>query len=233
MGSVLSVLGSILSVLITAGLGTWLAYVWQQRSARDTRYFDASKTQFNLMRDAARNLAAAVGKRLYATHRVCRISPQNAYYDEAKEEFRQSILQWNRDHLQFDLDIRTLFKDSSVVNFEHLQSKLAGLTNKINRRMETIDERSPPAYDLIRETEAIRGEYFQFLQKMIDEADSLFRQMHFGVLLNYTRSDIDRYSNLNLITTLFSGPDQESAVVRTPTDFGLPVRAADARLGIN
>lgn len=91
--------GTILSVLITAGLGTWLAYVWQQRSAKEARYFDASQTQYDLMRVAARDLAKLVGQRLYATHRLCRISQSNPYFDEAREEFRQSVLEWNRSHL--------------------------------------------------------------------------------------------------------------------------------------
>jgi len=224
---------AIFSVLITAGLGTWLAYVWQQRSAKDTRYFDASKTQHELMREAARNLAKLAGERFYSTHRLCRISPANPYYDEAKEDFRQSVLTWNRQHLQMDLDVRTLFAGASVVDFERLQTDLAALTNLVSRRLDSVKAGDPPAYELIREVESLRGRFFQFLQGMIKEADFLFRQMHFGVQLKYNRQDIHRYSTSDLVKVLLRGTEQESAVLRSPTDFGQPVGSLDARFGIN
>lgn len=224
---------TVLSVLITAGLGTWLAYVWQQRSAKQDRYFDASKTEYEQMRAAARNLAGLIGSRIYATHRLCRISQANEFFDEAKENFRQSVIEWNRNHLQVDLDIRTLFTGSSVTDFEYLQVQLAALTNEVSRRLESVSPGDPPAYELMRKIETLRGHFFTFLQGMIKEADHVFRQMHFGVLLQYNRHDISRYSTADLLKTLFQGSEQESAVLRSPTDFGLPVNSRDARLGIN
>lgn len=224
---------TVLSVLITAGLGTWLAYVWQQRSAKQDRYFDASKTQYEQMRVAARHLAGLIGDRIYATHRLCRISPSNEFFDEAKENFRRSVIDWNRNHLQIDLDIRTLFTDAAVTDFETLQGQLAALTNEVSRRLENVSAGDPPAYELLRKIETLRGSFFLFLQGMIKEADHLFRQMHFGVILQYGRNDLHRYSTIDLVKTLFQGSEQESAVLRSPTDFGMPVSSRDARLGIN
>lgn len=224
---------TVLSVLITAGLGTWLAYVWQQRSAKQDRFFEASKTKYEQMRAAARNLAGLIGSRIYATHRLCRISQSNEFFDEAKENFRRSVIEWNQNHLQIDLDIRTLFTDTAVTDFENLQGQLAALTNEVSRRLENVEAGDPPAYELMRKIETLRGNFFLFLQGMIKEADHLFRQMHFGVILQYNRNDINRYSTTDLIKTLFYGSEKESAVLRSPTDFGLPVSSRDARLGID
>lgn len=226
-------MGSILSVLITAGLGTWLAYLWQQRSAKETRFFEASKAQHELMRQAARDIAALIGQRLYATHRVCRISKSNEFYEEAVADYRASIIQWNRQHLQMDLDIRTLFVGPAVVQFERLQGRLAALTNEVSRHLERVGSGTPPAYDIIRAAETLRGDYFHFLQGMIDEANNVFRQMHFGVRLKYELHDIGHFSTLDLVKVLFTGPHENSSVVRSPTNFGMPVSTRDARLGIN
>jgi len=224
---------SVISVLITAGLGTWLAYVWQQRSTKQTRHFEASKTQHDLMRSAAMDLAALAGQRLYATHRICRISPANDHYEEAKESFRHSVLVWNEKHLQNDLNIRTLFVQSAVVRFEKLQNRLAALTNEVSRRLENVKEGDPPDYTLIRKAETLRGDFFSFLQGMIDEADSLFRQMHFGVRVKYDARGIRYYSTTDLLKTLFTGPEEASAITRAPSDFGAPVSIGDARLGVD
>lgn len=224
---------TVISVLITASLGTWLAYRWQQRSIKEGRYFDASKTQYELMISAGDKLATLVGTRLYASHRLCRISQSNTYYDEAVEDFRQAVLSWNREHLKNDLNIRTLFRSSSVVQFESLQNRLAALTNNISRRLETVKAGDDPEYLLIRQIENLRGDFFVFLQGMMSESNSLFRQMHFGIKVNYCDPDIELYSNVDLFKALFSGPDQQASIVRSPSDFGLPVTASNARLGVD
>lgn len=223
---------SVISVLITAGLGTWLAYIWQQRSTKQTRHFEASKTQYDLMRSAAMDLAALAGQRLYATHRVCRISPANDYYEEAKEAFRSSVLLWNDKHLQNDLNIRTLFVQSAVTRFERLQNRLAALTNEVSQRLAKVQAGDPPDHTLIRKAETLRGDFFSFLQGMIDEADGLFRQMHFGVRVKYDAQGINYYSTTDLIKTLFTGPGDASAITRAPSDFGAPVSIGEARLGV-
>lgn len=224
---------TILSVLITAGLGTWLAYVWQQRSAKQDRYFNASKIQYDQMRDSARTLAGLIGSRLYATNRMCLITPSSDFFGEAKEDFRQSVIYWNKSLLQVEIDIRTLFNSSSLVIFEDLQAQLVEITNKVSARVSKILPEDPPSYDLVREIAVLRGAYFQFLQGMVREAEHLFRQTHFGVVLRYSRDDISRYSTYDLIKVLLQGSEQESAVLRSPTDFGLPVSSRDARLGVN
>jgi hypothetical protein len=221
---------SVISVLITAGLGTWLAYVWQQRSAKQTRYFEASKSQFELMREAAAEFAKIIGRRLYATHRVCALDSERSRFGAALEELFSSIEEWNKNYLQIELNVRTLFRNSTAVNLENLQSQLAKLSNQV---IASARDGSNNRKNHVKNVYIIRQGYFKFLQAMIDEADYLFTQMHFGVKIDYDRWSIRYFSNLQLVKALFSGAEDESTVVRAPTDFGLPVDVYRARFRIN
>lgn len=223
-------MGSIVSVFITAALGTWLAYVWQQRSAKQSRYFEASKAQFELMRQAASEFAEIIGRRLYATHRVCALEINNPRFTSAFDELVRSIEDWNNSYLKIELNVRTLFERSAASDLEVIQSRLAGLSERV---LKSVKLSSYKRADLIHEVALIRVMYFKFLQRMIDEADYLFRQMHFGVELKYDRFEVRYFSNLQLLKALFSGAEDEAAVVRAPTDFGLPVSTNRARLRIN
>lgn len=222
---------NLLSVLVTVGLGSRFAFIWQQRSAREARFFDASHSQYKQMSTAAKRLADIVGRRIYATHRVCRLTTKSSLLQLARNDFQNAIIEWNQEHLQTDLDIRTLFRDSSVHEFERLQSLLASHTSKVHRYLNSSND--APAYELLRDLESIRGLFFRFIQSMLDESNSLFRQMHFGVRLSYNCDDIYHYSTWQLVKALFSGPDEESSVISPPINFGVPIATRDARLGIH
>jgi hypothetical protein len=223
-------MGSILSVLITAGLGTWLAYVWQQRTAKQARFFDATKSQFDMMRGAATTFANLIGRRLYAMHRICLLGDDSERFNAAFDELIHSIEAWNNEYLQIELNVRTLFEHSTALDLETLQSRLNALSNII---VESAKAKSARRRKVVHDVALLRHAYFEFLQKMINETDHLFRQMHFGVRLMYSRRDIERFSTLQLIKSLLSGSEHESSIIRSPTDFGLPVDAWNARLGIN
>lgn len=89
---------SVIAVFITAALGSWLTYRWQQRSAQANRFFDAAKVQHEQMTAAANDLASIIGKRIYASQRMCLITGSDALYDEAKDSFRKTILAWNEQY---------------------------------------------------------------------------------------------------------------------------------------
>lgn len=225
--------GSIFSVLITALLGSYVAHQWQQRSARESRFFDASRSTYDAMKGASNELAELIGRRMYASHRLARLPAGNEFFSEAKEDFRQSVLAWNRNLLKVELNIRTLFRGSSVTSFETLQGDLAAVTARIHRRLDSVQSTSQPDYALVRDIETLRHSFFQYLQAMMNETDAVYRQMHFGVRVAYTRENIGLFSTKGLIVALFKGPHEEAAIVCSPTDFGTPVEARNARLGIH
>lgn len=223
-------MGSVISVIVTAALGTWLAYVWQQRSAKQARYFEASKAQFELMRQAATNFAEVIGARLYAMHRICALDTDSVRFSSAFDELVLSIENWNKSYLQIELNVRTLFARSRASDLEALQSRLNSISNKI---IESAKAKTSTRKSSIHDIALLRTAYFRFLQKMLDEADYLFRQMHFGVRVRYDRWGIRYFSNLQLIKALLSGSEDEASIVRAPTDFSLPVRIDNARFGVN
>ena len=68
---------------------------------------------------------------------------------------------------------------------------------------------------------------------MIRETDLVFRQMHYGVIVDYNRQFIYKFTTYQLFKSLWSGPVDESSVLGSPDNFGLPVRIEDLRLGVH
>lgn len=224
------ILQAVLAFVLTGIVGTWIAQVWQGRSAKDTRFYEASKVMYGQMESAAAELARLVGKRIYASQRVLLVSPKSPTFDQAVQEYRSSIVEWNEDLLSLELSIRTRFRDASLWYFERLQARLANLTTKLDSYIRNPSNLMKP--QLMDEFRSIRGQFFEFIQQMMKEARLLHRQMHFGVVIRYERGDIEKMSTPDLIKSLFTSRVEGEPIVRSPSDFGEPVSTWEARLGI-
>lgn len=224
--------GTLLSVLLTVLLGSYVAHVWQMRSSKESRFFEGTKFSLDSMVRAYSDIADGIGRRIYTAQRLARLSPADDQFCTAKEEFRESILDWNKRLLSLEVQVKTLFKDSYVSDFERLQQELARISGLVSARLKTIDNRTPPAYGIVRSLETLRHDYFEFIRQMVVETNNLYRQMHFGVLVGYNADSIKYYSTPGLIKSLFTGPRDDSAIVRSPTNFGRPVSTWEARLGV-
>lgn len=227
-----SVLNTLLGVLLTVLLGSYVAHVWQMRSSRESRFFEGTKFSLDSMVAAYSEIATRIGSRLYAAHRLARLSPADAQFSQARDEFRESVLEWNRNLLAMEVQVRTLFRHSYVSDFERLQKELARLTAQVSNRLSTVQENDAPTHSVIRGLETLRHDYFEFIRQMVVETNNLFRQMHFGVKVSYDSHSIKLYSTPSLIKGLFTGPRDASSIVRSPTDFGRPVSTWEARLGV-
>ena len=125
----LTILGSILTVL----LGSFLAYTWQTRSAREVRFYEATKRTLDGMLNAHRRVARNTGRRIYAAQRVMLTEPSSASFKGAASEFRDANLQWNNELLLMEIDVRTLFKGSALIEFEALQAEMASINSLVSK----------------------------------------------------------------------------------------------------
>lgn len=221
---------AVLAFVLTGIVGAWIANFWQTRSAKDTRFFEASKSLYGQMEAAASELASLVGKRIYATQRICLIRPNASGFENALREYRCSIVEWNERLMSLKLAVRIRFRHASLWYFDTLQARLAALTSRVESYIRAPDP--AVARDLSVELQRLRGAFFEFIQEMMKEARLLHRQMHFGVLLRYDRSDIDKMSTPDLIKSLFTSRIESKPIIRSPSDFGSPVHTWEARLGI-
>jgi len=219
-----------LAFILTGIVGSWIAHVWQLRSAKEARFFEASKEMYNQMSAAANDLSSLAGKRIYSSQRLC-LTPRNSpHFDDAMTNFRASVIEWNDHLLSLELAIRTKFRHASLREFEGLQSGLVSVTSKVEAFAQgkgLADQAS-----ILRSLRSIRFAIFEFTQAMMQEAKLLHRQMHFGVVVQYERFEIDKMSTQDLIKCLFTSRVEAKPIVRSPSDFGLPVSVGDARLGI-
>jgi len=225
-----TLLQAIVAFILTGVIGSRIAHSWQARAAKEARFFEASKDMYTQMMSAAEGIASLIGKRLYAMQRVCLLSPTSSDYNNAVSSYHAAIIEWNERLLSLELAVRTRFKNASLSEFERIQGRLAHVTRLVERLIASNDRDQRSS--VMEELRRVRAEFFYFTQSMTKEAQLLHRQMHFGVVVKYDRWEIEQMSTQNLVKALFTSRIEGQAVVRSPSDFGLPVSVGDARFGI-
>lgn len=222
---------TILAFFFTVVLGTRIAHVWQTRAAREVRFFEASRAIHQQMREASDELIGQVGRRVYAMQRLCLSPPGSIGFDEAREELRAAVLDWNKHLLKMELSVRILFRETYLNTLEELQQRMALTTTKIFHSAD--GKRAYSQQQLLYEVVTLRHDFFGFAQGMVKEANLLHRQMHFGVKVDYDQYNLEKLSTKDLLKLLFAPGVQRKGVIRTPSDFGTPVSVWEARFGVN
>lgn len=217
------------ALLASAVIGASAAHKWQQRSSRDARLFDASKETYGQMSTAATEIISLIGRRIYASQRLCLADRSSDNYRKYIEDFRTAVEDWNIHHLSMDLNVRSLFKGAYLSDFELLQNRLAAVTSRVDSYAQSGN--GDPVR--IKETfSRLRYDYFLFAQSMQKEARLMYRQMHFGIRLDYAAWDIEKFSTRQLFVSLLSGRVEEISIIRSPSDLGQPLVASEARFGV-
>ena len=121
--------------ILTGVIGGRIAHLWQARSAREARFFDASKDMYDQMVTAADDLSSMIGKRIYASQRVCLISKDAPAFTGALANYQAVIIEWNERLLSLELAIRTKFRHASLSDFEYLQGRLVAATLLVNNHV--------------------------------------------------------------------------------------------------
>jgi hypothetical protein len=222
---------SILAFVLTGVFGTWIAHSWQARAAKETRFFEASKSTHQSMVDAANKISDITARRIYAMQRLCLLDQSSENYKVVVDDYHKVIVQWNENLLKMEINVLTLFNNSYVSDFEQLQSEFKDLSAHVSNVIKGNGRSSK--VDTLKKINILRGKMSFFVRGMLKEAGFLHRQMHFGVRVDYERFNLDRFSTTQLFKLLFVSSVQGEAVVRSPSDFGRPVNVHDARLGIN
>lgn len=222
---------ALFAFVLTGIVGARIAHGWQARASKETRFFEASRDMYQQMVAAADQLSDLAGRRLYASQRLCLVSRDGALHLEAVERYKAIVLEWNERLLTIELSIRTKFRNSSLREFEELQNELFEINSNIENLISGNSSKSK--IRILNDVKIVRAKFFQFTQSMMKEAQILHRQMHFGVKIPYEPEALDKMSTQNLIKLLFTSRIESQSIVRSPTDFGLPVNVGDARFGIH
>lgn len=223
----------LLTSLLTVLIGSALAYWWQEKSVRDARFFEGTKQTLDNMTEAYKTIASQAGRRIYHSQRIFLMSLGHPSFQQAADDFVASNVEWNRELLSMEVSIRTLFRNTYTTDFEGMQSRMRQVNLVVGKKINGIPLPQSEINATLSELGSLRHEYFQMVQGMIKETDNLFRQMHFGILLPYDEFYIDQFSTPQLLRALWTGPKNQSAVIGSPANFGLPISASDARLGVH
>jgi hypothetical protein len=215
---------------LTVILGGWLAHRWQTNAAKQNRFFEISKSNYDEMISVSRELTQLLGRRIYSAQKICFNVDDETAIEEAYQSFKEASILWNERLLSFELSVRIVFRHAFLNEFELLQRSLAtvsALAKSVYRERD-----SQLARMTLQQLGQVRGEFFSFLQGMLKEAALLNRQMHFGVEVPFQRHHLGKLSTWELLKNLFLVAEKPHSVVRSPGDFGLPVNIDEARFGV-
>lgn len=221
---------AIFTFALTVIFGGWLANRWQSNSSKDARFFDISKNNYESMIKVSQDITELLGKRIYSAQRICYNFDNPDAVSRAYEAYSVSLVLWNERLFSFELAIRTAFRHPRLDDFERLQAELASVSYLVLKVFRTGD------YNLsqitLRKLEIVRGKFFYFVQGMLKEASLLNRQMHFGVAVPFARHHLDKLSTWEIFKNLILASEKPHCIVRSPSDFGVPVDIDDARFGV-
>ncbi len=221
----------LITFFLTSVIGVKIANSLKRRDSAQERYESELKSLYEKMISASDRLSKIAGERLYLSQRVLLLANADEdAFSRAREELGKCIISWNKGLMQVELEIRTLFSNSSLIDFESLQARLALLTSQI---MNVKKENRNSVKDLLKKVSNLRANYFSFIQGMMDEAAIISRQMHFGVILPLHEGSLHHFTTWELVKNLIFGGQESTAIVRAPSDLGAPVIVDHARLGIH
>ena len=220
---------ALLAFFFTVVLGTWVTHVWQRRSLKENRHYENSKRRYDLMLQTTKDLTEDLSKRIYALQRLV-LNYNGVGMPAAMQHHLACVISWNEKLMSFEIALKSYFEHVHASDLENIQNEMAKLSNIISSGIQNQSLNTAAAWSSVVN---IRRSAFVLVREMVEEAKLLDRQIHFGVRLTYDRYSIERWSTKDLIKSLFAGRVEGQSVGRSASDFGLPVSAWEARLGVN
>lgn len=221
---------SLLITLLTAALGAWLAFLWQSRAQRNERYYTALTERLRAMRQSTEFATPILSNRVYAIQRLILNIGDPAGFEKAAGDEKNSSLVHNDSLMKIELSLQMYFQNVYLVELEDWQRRIRALPVAARRRQ--FEGRSY-SEDILIEVQSLRHELFQLLGRMIQEAEHLDRQIHYGVKLTYSRNDVRFWKKSELIKGILFPRKDFSSVFRPASDFLEPLRIDGSRTRID
>lgn len=221
---------ALLTFSLTIVAGAWITSMWQERSARQQRYFESSKERYEKIDKTVKDITRHFGIRIYRTQRAVLFYPDMKMVKSCLEDLNKFVVEYNEKLMEFELSIRSYFRMSYLSDIEDIQFKFYSITREVNRGVQigNLDRAG-----VLSKLGDLRRTCFVMIRGMIDEAKDLDREMHFGVVLRYDETQIEKWTTLDLLKSIFFDRRQVHSIVRPPSYFGSPVGADEARFGVN
>lgn len=223
------IMSIVISFVLVTIVGNFLMQRWQQNSWLRQQQFLGQEKEYAALRDFFPELSGAIGSRLYLSKRLFSAlqSKDIDFVEVTLRDYDNAITSWNEAIGRFYAQL-TIY-----VNYEYT-SKLESTIHLPFQTIGTMLEQGVRARrqgtfiatqdkhqieDILRGLNVANAQFNRNLLRTIDEKR---KSVYFGRQLEYTETNLSKYSTWELIKALFAGDVNSYAIICAPSDSRFP-----------
>ncbi len=228
-GPMTQIMSIVISFVLVTIVGNFLMQRWQQNSWLRQQQFLGQEKEYAALRDFFPELSGAIGSRLYLSKRLFSAlqSKDIDFVEVTLRDYDNAITSWNEAIGRFYAQL-TIY-----VNYEYT-SKLESTIHLPFQTIGTMLEQGVRARrqgtfiatqdkhqieDILRGLNVANAQFNRNLLRTIDEKR---KSVYFGRRLEYTETNLSKYSTWELIKALFAGDVDSYAIICAPSDSRFP-----------
>lgn len=223
----IALLTTVIGALLTAVLGNRLVQFWQQRNWLHQQQFSGLEKEYVALKALTDAIIRDCGGRLGAMRNLVSALRRGAYEDEL-ETYRSVLAAWNGSiHAHF-AQLTFQIRWDYATHLEYLvHDKFVASGQKIEAEIRRLHAGSTPdgarCNSLDVGLNEIAGEISNFSRLLVRKTEERRQEVFYGRKITYTKSDILRLRNSDLIKLLFESDVDNFSVVRPTTDVVSPL----------
>ncbi|WP_339871856.1 hypothetical protein [uncultured Brevundimonas sp.] len=222
-----ALLTTVVGALLTAVLGNRLVQSWQQRNWLHQQQFSGLEREYVALKALTDVLVRDCGGRLAAMRDLVAALRRNAYQEELKA-YRLVLATWNGSiHAHYAQLTFQLKWDCTTHLEHHIHDKFVStgrlIETEIRHQKAGGSVNGGRCGALDQSLDDIAGEIADFSRILVRATEERRQEVFYGRKISYSKSDIVRLGNLDLIKLLFESDIDNFAVVRPTTDVVSPL----------
>lgn len=227
MNAWIALLATVVGALLTAVLGNRLIQFWQQRNWIHQQQFSGLEKEYVALKSLSDSLIKDCGARLSSMRNLVSSLRRGVFQDEL-EAYRVVLSTWNGAIHAYYAQLTFQLKWDCATHLEHrIHDKFVAAGVEIEGAIRSLSAGSPVRRDqfnlLDSQLDEIAGEIADFSRVLVRSAEERRQEVFYGRKLEYTKSNIIRFSNFDLIKLLFVSDIDGFSVVRSTTDIVSPL----------
>ena len=219
----IAILSVAIGAILTAVLGNFLVQRWQMRSWRAQQRHLGLQIEFEALKLLAEEIISKASNRLFAMRHVTGALAPNSQssLDDTLAKYRQELALWNTSLASFYVRLRLYLNYSMAIRLENevhkpfvqCGLKIEALLNQSKSgKTVSLSERS----EIIRELNKMQGKLNDFGAYMLRTVESRKKEIFYGHKIILQKSELDKYSTLELIKAFLTRDVDGFYVIRSP-----------------
>jgi hypothetical protein len=227
MNAWVALLATVIGALLTAVLGNRLVQTWQQRNWLHQQQFSGLEKEYVALKTLTDTIIKDCGGRLGCMRELVS-ALRRGQYEKQLESYRGILVTWNGSIHAHYAQLTFQIKWDCATHLERrIHEKFLDSGRNIEaeiRRLNAGGAVSASRLNYIdNQLNDVAAEISDFSRTLVRHTEERRQEVFYGRKISYTKSDIFRLRNSDLIKLLFESDVDNFAVVRPTTDVASPL----------